>query len=236
MQGTALNGMLTKVREKLSMNGETSVLIGVDLNGVDGSDRVAAQSALFPALSQIDVLHLNEDEAAVLTSASSASDEHDASPEFGISNTVLSQISSFHDHGCAVVLLSLGSRGAFVSITPDAERLQLLSSVHQPCAVMTDWIPGTKVCIPAFKIAHGEINANGAGDALFSGFCLAASSWAANKQSDQWKVTPEVAGKFASLVAWQRCDAKTRDGTGMKTADLLIDMIQCGDLPDAIFA
>eukprot|EP00804_Cyclotella_cryptica_P020935 CCRYP_009277-RA/>CCRYP_009277-RA protein AED:0.01 eAED:-0.00 QI:0/-1/0/1/-1/0/1/0/400 len=236
MQGKSLNGMLAKVREKLSRNGQASVLIGVDLNGVDGSDRVAAQSALVPALSQIDVLHLNEDEAAVLTSSTLASNEYDVDPEFGISAHLLRQITSFHDHGCAVVLLSLGSKGAFVSVTPHAERLQQLSSAHQPYAVMRDWTPGTRACVPAFKISHGEINANGAGDALFSGFCLAASSWAANKQSDQWKVTPEVAAKFASLVAWQRCDVTTRDGTGMKSADLLMDMLKSGDLPEAIDA
>jgi sugar/nucleoside kinase (ribokinase family) len=99
---------------------------------------------------------------------------------------------------------------------------------------MTDWIPGTKLCVPAFKISHGEVNANGAGDALFSGFCLAASSWAARKQSNDWKVTPAVAGKFASLVAWQRCDAKTRDGKGMRSADTLMEMIRQNDLPESL--
>ena len=202
MQGNALPDMLVTVRQSFPTTGQ--LLIGVDLNGVDRSDRDAAQSTLIPALDQIDVLHLNEDEAAVLT-LNSSSDEEDASSEYGISTQLLHQIESFHDKGCAVVLLSLASKGAFVSVTPHAERLQQLSLVHQPRAVMTGWIPGAKICAPAFKIDCGKVNVNGAGDALFSGFCLAASSWSADKQC---KVTPEVAGQFASLEAWQRCGAR----------------------------
>ena len=231
MQGVALRKMLAAARQKLSMNGERSVIIGVDLNGVDGSDREAAKSALIPALGEIDVLHLNEDEAAIL---SFASNDDDISPEYGISNNVLHRIDSFHDHGCAAVLLSLGSKGAFVSITPHSERLQKLASVDQLSAVMKDWTAGTKTCVPAFEISHGEVNANGAGDALFSGFCLAASSWGASGEREKFNVSPDVAGKFASLVAWQRCDARTRDGSGMKSASALMDMIQNDDLPEAL--
>lgn len=227
MQGDALGSMLGKARQQLSKSGERSVIIGVDLNGVDGSDAAAAQSALIPALAEIDILHLNEDEAAVLTSTSY--DEGDINSEYGISNNLIRQIDSFHDKGCAAVLLSLGSKGAFVSVTPHADRLQKLASVQQPHPSMKHWTPGMKYCVPAFKIAHGEVNTNGAGDALFSGFCLAASSWAESKH-----VTPDVAGKFASLVAWQRCDAKTRDGQGMRSAESLMKMIQNGDLPESL--
>lgn len=231
MQGDALRKMLEAARQKLSMNGERSVIIGVDLNGVDGSNQAAAQSALFPALGEIDILHLNEDEAAVL--ASSSSEDNDINPIYGISNQLLRQIETFHDHGCAAVLLSLGSKGAFISITSRSERLQKLSTTKQPHAVMQGWTPGTKVHVPAFKITHGEVNTNGAGDALFSGFCLASSSWATHR-GEQWKVTPDVAGKFASLVAWQRCDAKTRDGIGMRSANALMDMIKNENLPEHI--
>ena len=60
--------------------------------------------------------------------------------------------------------------------------------------------------IPAFKITHDEVNENGAGDAVFSGFCLAdTSSWGCNMESqlckdEEWKRSPQVAGTFASLV------------------------------------
>ena len=230
MQGVALRKMLSAVRQKLSMDGERSVIIGVDLNGVDGSDREAAKSALIPALGEIDILHLNEDEASIL---SFAANDDDVSSEHGISNNILHRIASFHDHGCAVVLLSLGSKGAFVSITPHAERLQKLASVNQSAA-MKDWTPGIKIRVPAFKISHGEVNANGAGDALFSGFCLAASSWGSSGEREQFEVSPDVAGKFASLVAWQRCDSRTRDGFGMRSANSLIEMIQNNELPEAL--
>ena len=232
MQGGNLKNMLGAVRQKLCMGDYSeNILIGVDLNGVDGSDPMAAQAALIPALDEIDVLHLNEDEAKVL-SFSPSSENDDPSNNDMVSSQMLSQIASFHEKGCAVVLLSLGSKGAFVSVTPDAKRLQQVSS----CA--SSWIPGTQVRVPAYKI-DGDVNANGAGDALFSGFCLAASSWGDAQQrlcgdDNDWTITPQVAGTFASLVAWQRCDSKTRDGEGMRSAVKLMKMIHAGELPDTL--
>ena len=235
MQGAALKSMLKNVRDKLSSGGNkqvsdgNKVLIAVDLNGVDGSDSTVAKAALIPALSEIDVLHLNEDEAMVLSSSSSATtnDGDDGSNSL-ISSALLSQISTFHEHGCAVVLLSLGSKGAFVSVTPDSKRLQKLSSSEHNMS-MSQWHAGTQVHVPAFKIEHGNVNTNGAGDALFAGFSLAASSWGSKS-----KVCPFNAGTFASLVAWQRCDAKTRDGEGMRSAEALMDMINNQKLPAMI--
>eukprot|EP00571_Detonula_confervacea_P010296 CAMPEP_0172299626 /NCGR_PEP_ID=MMETSP1058-20130122/1890_1 /TAXON_ID=83371 /ORGANISM="Detonula confervacea, Strain CCMP 353" /LENGTH=406 /DNA_ID=CAMNT_0013009141 /DNA_START=71 /DNA_END=1291 /DNA_ORIENTATION=+ len=239
MQGDSLSSMLQSARRKLSSGGN-SVLVGVDLNGVDGSDPRAAREALIPALSEIDVLHLNEDEARVLSSSESTCGNDDASTN-DVSSQMLSQISSFHKHGCAVILLSLGSKGAFVSVTPDSLRLQQLSSASSESLSMAigQWTPGAQVRIPAFQIAHGEVNANGAGDALFSGFCLAASSWGSMiesrfRKTENWMMTPEVAGTFASLVAWQRCDAKTRDGVGMRRAVNLMELIREGTLPDKL--
>lgn len=230
MQGNALSSMLESVRQKLSLDGKNNVLMGVDLNGVDGSDADAAKAALIPALGQIDVLHLNEDEAAVLSSSKS-SDENDNVAQDVVTPQLLSQIASFHEQGCAVVLLSLGSKGSFVSVTSDIKRLQQLSSTDCSTMAMSQWTPGTQVRVPAFEISHGDVNANGAGDALFSGFCLAASSWGYEQQCEEWKVTPKIAGEFASLVAWQRCDAKTRDGVGMSNANALMKMIRKEELP-----
>ncbi|KAL7443242.1 hypothetical protein ACHAXH_005620 [Discostella pseudostelligera] len=234
MQGHALQSMLNEARKKLSVSG-ASVLVGVDLNGVDGSDPSAAREALFPALNEIDVLHLNEDEAMLLSSTESTRERNDATSN-NLSPELLSQIASLHGQGCAVILLSLGSKGAFVSITPDSQRLEHLSSDLTPMT-LSQWTPGLQIRIPAFKIGHGMVNANGAGDALFSGFCLAASSWGyvvARQMcvENEWRVTPQVAGTFASLVAWQRCDTKTRDGVGMKSATELMHLIYTGNLPE----
>jgi len=248
MQGDSLKDMLKSARQKLSLERSNSVLVGVDLNGVDGSDSAAAREALMPSLCEIDVLHLNEDEVMVLSQDDKqANDEKKDTTNDIVSFEMLTQISSFHEHGCAVVLLSLGSKGAFVSVTPDTKRLQRLSTTNneQQQIAISQWIPGTQVRIPAFQI-DGEVNANGAGDALFSGFCLAASSWgcaleqlictdrSSSNDKEQWKVSPQVAGTFASLVAWQRCNTKTRDGDGMKSARQLMQLIYEDKLPDVL--
>jgi sugar/nucleoside kinase (ribokinase family) len=162
--------------------------------------------------------------------------------------------------------LSLGSKGAVVSVTPNIERLQQLSSSttneaktsssssttfssYNPSMCISQWIPGSYARIPAYEI-DGEVNANGAGDALFAGFCLAASSWGSSTGQKVGSssgsrttsisndcavvVTPQVAGTFASLVAWQRCDTKKRDGIGMMNAVELMNTVCNGDLPKAI--
>ncbi|KAL3827139.1 hypothetical protein ACHAXA_002374 [Cyclostephanos tholiformis] len=239
MQGVELKSMLRTVRQRLSSEGGC-VLVGVDINGVDGSNPSRAREVLIPALGEIDVLHLNEDEAVALCSSDYTLESADVIGN-DLSPQLLSQISSFHELGCAVVLLSLGSKGAFVSVTKDSQRLQRLSSaLSETCPVaMSGWKPGSQVRIPAFQISHGEVNANGAGDALFSGFCLAASSWGHTIKrqlcrDEAWRVTPQVAGTFASLVAWQRCDVRTRDGDGMRSAVELMELIYDGNLPDSL--
>ena len=234
MQGDSLKTMLNEARKKLSANGASSVLIGVDINGVDGSDPVAAREVLFPALSEIDVLHLNEDEAMLLSSTESICNRNDAATS-DLSPELLSQIALLHSRGCAVIILSLGSKGAFVSVSPDSIRLNQSSPELSPMA-LSQWTPGLQIRVPAFQIGHGSVNANGAGDALFSGFCLAASSWGCTVERQMcpahvWRVSPQVAGTFASLVAWQRCDTKTRDCVGMKSAAELMRMIYTDNLP-----
>mmetsp|Transcript_16680 Transcript_16680/g.33763 ORF Transcript_16680/g.33763 Transcript_16680/m.33763 type:complete len:519 (-) Transcript_16680:97-1653(-) len=275
MQGDNLRSMLEQVRRTYSKDIENDnetisnsdvntnnknnrhhrVLIGVDLNGVDGSDVDAARAALFPALSAIDILHLNEDEAKVLSSSSLHQDDEDEASSKGRTETknghdesspiaapIQSQLRSLHQKGCAIILLSLGSQGSYISITPDPNRLKQLSH-SSSCA--SRWTPGMQVRVPAYTIGHGEVNANGAGDALFAGFCLVVSSWGGDavrrlcakrggNDVNAWELTPEVAGTFASLVAWQRCDARTRDGEGMRSAFDLMDMMKKGDLPEIL--
>eukprot|EP00591_Stephanopyxis_turris_P013517 CAMPEP_0195510468 /NCGR_PEP_ID=MMETSP0794_2-20130614/3104_1 /TAXON_ID=515487 /ORGANISM="Stephanopyxis turris, Strain CCMP 815" /LENGTH=374 /DNA_ID=CAMNT_0040637895 /DNA_START=142 /DNA_END=1266 /DNA_ORIENTATION=- len=196
MQGDTLRTMLESVRRKLG----TNCLVGVDLNGVGADNH--NDGLLSPALTEVDILHLNEEEAAVLCAEGN-----------GDATTLL------HDRGCAVVILSLGSRGAKISVTSDAARLKRCPGQ------MKGWTPGSTVRVPAFHIGEDQINANGAGDALFSGFCFASSMVNVND------VNLEQAGTFASLVAWQRCNIKTRDGDGMLGSKTLMDMVQKQDLP-----
>ena len=226
MQGESMRSMLQSVRKRL----HPGALIGVDLNGVDGSDSAAARDALAPALCEIDVLHLNEDEVKVLSCSDSDSDKQAIVDEKAAIDTdtvdeeMLAQVESLHKQGCAVVLLSLGSKGALVSVTPDKSRL------HEMSPPISNWNSGEQVRIGAFKV-EGDLNANGAGDALFSGFCFAASSWGSQCETE---LTPKVAGTFASLVAMQRCDSRTRDGEGMRSASRLMEMIKEDDLPDVL--
>ena len=224
MQGESMRSMLRSARKRL----HPRALIGVDLNGVDGSDSAAARDALAPALGEIDVLHLNEDEVKVLSCSSSdkpaKEDEKAAIDTDAVDAEMLAQVETLHKQGCAVVLLSLGSKGALVSVTSDENRLQDMSPP------ISDWNPGEQVRVGAFKV-EGDLNANGAGDALFSGFCLAASSWGGRCEVE---LTPRVAGVFASLVAWQRCDSRTRDGEGMRSASRLMEMIKEDDLPGVL--
>lgn len=262
MQGKALQTMLANVRQRLSYSTNNNnefpiILIGVDINGIDGTNNPSeARDVLIPALREIDVLHLNEDEAMVLFSGLNNKDEEEVNnvprnnDDNDISPELWSVLSWLHEQGCAVVLLSLGSKGAVVSVTPNIDRLQQLSSTtisSYPSMCISQWLPGSYARIHAYEI-DGEVNANGAGDALFAGFCLAASSWgssigqkigssgSAPSISNECVVvvTPQVAGTFASLVAWQRCDTRKRDGIGMMNAVELMTIVCNGQLPKAI--
>lgn len=272
MQGKALQTMLAKVRQRLSYstnnNDGLPILVGVDINGIDGTNNPSeARDVLTPALCEIDVLHLNEDEAIVLFSGSNEETNDDLPRNINddeVSPELWAVLSWLHEQGCAVVLLSLGSKGAVVSVTPNSERLQQLSSTttkaakissststsssYNPSMCISQWIPGSYARIPAYEI-DGEVNANGAGDALFAGFCLAASSRggsigqkigssgsssSTSISNECVVVTPQVAGTFASLVAWQRCDTRKRDGMGMMNASELMNIVCNGHLPKAI--
>jgi len=198
MQGGELKEMLCSAKSKLGPD----CLFGVDLNGVSVDNH--RESLLQPALENVDVLHLNEEEASILCGGE--------------------DVSKLHKDGCAVVVLSLGSRGAKVSISSDSDRLSRCPG-H-----IKSWTPGSTVHVPAFKI-NGDINANGAGDALFSGFCLAAV-WSSSSSPDA-TVSLKQAAEFSSLVARQRCDAITRE-TPAEAAEELMQRVFQGKLPEPL--
>mmetsp|Transcript_37742 Transcript_37742/g.43106 ORF Transcript_37742/g.43106 Transcript_37742/m.43106 type:complete len:388 (-) Transcript_37742:30-1193(-) len=222
LQGDNLKRLLESTQKLFGKN----TLIGVDLNGVSSENH--NENILGPALKHIDILHLNEEEAEILlllgqqqqknSNTSGSSDDNN-------SNSLVHEVTNhLHQSGCAVVLLSLGSKGSFISITSDENRLA------QIIAKNNYWKAGSNIHIPAFAIPEGrKINTNGAGDALFAGFCWAASSIE--------KLTLEQAGNFASLVARQRCDSTTRDITTPSSRDdanTLLDMVLSGKLPPIV--
>jgi sugar/nucleoside kinase (ribokinase family) len=306
LQGENLKSLLTCIRTKFDKKENTAVppppplLIGVDLNGVNTENHTNA--ILGPALHQIDILHLNEDEATIILLASSAAATPATPPAaaaaaaaslkelllvgFEATNEKLLQLVANQLHypppaqsdnnviinddgsdkceedkeeeGCAVVLLSMGSKGSYISVTSNIQRLQ-----RCPPSIRNHWKPGTSLFCPAYAIESSSssttttttstttteeednrnsssssssssssvnkqvfLNTNGAGDALFAGFCWITAT--------QETVTVEQAGMFASLVARQRCDTRTRDVPTHTVHDLWT-MVQTGtNLPPAL--
>jgi sugar/nucleoside kinase (ribokinase family) len=87
-------------------------VISVDLNGVQpGCD----EGILTPALPLTDLLHLNHEEAEVVTGV----------PLPGCEDRVAlrKMAGKLHDQGVAVVAVTLGDKGAFVSVTPQPARV-----------------------------------------------------------------------------------------------------------------
>ena len=211
MQGMALKSMLQSVRSKRGDN----VVIGVDLNGVSADNH--SEGLLSNALDEVDVLHLNEEEAEILSGR-----KKEELFDKGQGGEKLEAVTKkLHDDGCAVVVLSLGSKGSFLSLTADEKRLKKC-----PIKSIKSWTSGTSVRVPAYQIdGEGNVNANGAGDALFSGFC-----WAAATQED---LSLEQCGMVASLVARQRCDVRTRDTPSHRAEDL-VKLVRDGKLPPAL--
>jgi hypothetical protein len=287
LQGDNLKSLLTSVRTKFENNNkEKSILIGVDLNGVNAKNHTNA--ILGPALHQIDILHLNQDEAEIIFAAAAATATQ---PEGGTTipsggskdeellllsasrtkeqllllqqvanqlhyprpngddtakkvvvhgNNTSNSEEEEEEEGCAVVLLSMGSKGSFISVTSNTQRLQ-----RCPSSIRNYWKPGTNLFCPAYAIDSKTsntsttststtteeennnndskvevfINTNGAGDALFAGFCWIVAT--------QETVTVEQAGRFASLVARQRCDTRTRNVPSHTLHDLWT-MVQTG--------
>ena len=210
MQGESLKGMIQSIRDKL---GGHDLLIGVDLNGVSADNH--KPELLSPALSQVDVLHLNEEEAEIL----SGHKKEELFEKGGSGDAKLQAVTQkLHDDGCAIVLLSLGSKGSYLSVTSDKQRL-----AKCPIKSKASWTASScasSVRVPAYQIdGEGNVNANGAGDALFAGFC-----WVVATQSD---LSLEQCGQVASLIARQRCDIRTRD-TPSHTADDIVELVKSG--------
>ena len=106
--------MLQSIRTKF---GSDTILIGVDLNGVSNDNH--RPDLLQPAMCQIDVLHLNEEEAEILAGVQ----KNDLFHESGKTLQIVTE--ALHQQGCAVVVLSLGSKGSYISVTSDSDRVKL---------------------------------------------------------------------------------------------------------------
>jgi hypothetical protein len=116
---------------------------------------------LGPALSHIDILHMNEDEIANLTGVKFEGDSH-------LDTHALSGAASlFLKCGVAVVAVTRGKQGCFIKCNGEdrfASTKMLPSTwINQEISVDAAWLPPDTV-----------INSNGAGDSFTSGLLVAA--------------------------------------------------------------
>jgi myo-inositol-1-phosphate synthase len=169
MQGEALAHVFSKARKLMQDRG----IIVLDLNGVPESNVqtpygsmcsasvLQSDPVIGPALSHVDILHMNEDELMNLTGVQLIGDE--SKDAVSLSGAA----SMFLKCGVAVVAVTRGKKGCFIKCNNE-ERFS--SSKMLP----STWI-GEEVRIPATMLPPGtEINSNGAGDSFTSGLLVAA--------------------------------------------------------------
>lgn len=171
MQGGSLAQILLEARSTMIEGG----IIAVDLNGVpeasfrkEGELRAVgdlkSDPFIGPALEQIDILHMNEDELSLLTGFKiHGTLEAEQEDDFNIASAV----NLFLLCGVAIVVVTRGDKGSYVSCN-DVERLRRSSSLP------ASWIDCT--CrVGCVELPEDTIlNGNGAGDAFTAGFLVAA--------------------------------------------------------------
>lgn len=187
-QGPALHAFLSQAQAQA----QGSLLLSVDLNGVQ-SDSPA--DVLEAALPLVDVLHLNEAEAQVITQQHSSLSASDP--------TGLSRAAAYlHDRGVAVVALTLGEQGAYVSVTPQQARLDGSPALGRQAG---RWA-GESVLLPPAPVTEGaQVNTNGAGDAFIAGLVAALLV-----RTEVATLSLAQATRLALLSARQRVDSVRR--------------------------
>lgn len=218
MQGEALASIFITAREFMDEGGVTAL----DLNGVPDTglaqrttmvsvQDLKASPVLGPALSHVDILHMNEDELVNLTGCQiEGTDASHLEDEVNIA----SAISLFLMCGVAVVAVTRGKRGCFICCN-DLDRFQ-----RSP-ALPPSWVDSsTKLGVIELP-PDTRINTNGAGDSFTSGLLVAAllrQTGAAESQPDSPNclmtnpsLNLESAAQFATLVAAHHVDTSTRD-------------------------
>jgi myo-inositol-1-phosphate synthase len=171
IQGEALAQTLLEARSNMIEGGITVL----DLNGVPETTFRMTNSlrsvtdlrndpVIGAALEHVDILHLNEDELALLTGCTIRGTPGTQSED---DYAIASAVNLFLSCGVAVVAVTRGRKGSFVSCN-DRERFRRSPTLP------TSWIDGT-AHIGAVELApSASINGNGAGDAFTSGLLVAA--------------------------------------------------------------
>lgn len=170
MQGEALAHIFSKARGAMENGG----IIVLDLNGVPEQDSssnstpwgsmcsvstLQADPILGPALSHVDILHMNEDELQNLTGVQLIGKDDD--------EVISGAASLFLDCGVAVVAITRGKKGCFIRCNTEE---RFASSKMLP----NEWIDQQVIVEAAELPPNAKINTNGAGDAFTSGLLVAA--------------------------------------------------------------
>mmetsp|Transcript_17868 Transcript_17868/g.49489 ORF Transcript_17868/g.49489 Transcript_17868/m.49489 type:complete len:1074 (+) Transcript_17868:262-3483(+) len=172
MQGQALARLFQQSRRIMIDQG----IIALDLNGVPKPDSplimagslrslsdLRNDKVIGPALQHVDILHMNEDELALLTGCQILdTDDSQQEDEFAIAEAV----ELFLQCGVAVVSVTRGSKGSYVACG-SSERFE------QSPALPASW-SNCSAHMPAALLPEGTVlNTNGAGDSYTSGFLVA---------------------------------------------------------------
>ena len=165
LQGEKLLQVFLEARSFMVDSG----IVALDLNGVpeelfSGRPRSAIDlhndPVLGPALEQVDILHLNEDELVYLTSCNLDGSQDD---EIAINHAT----DLFLQCGVAIVAVTRGKKGSFVSCN-DLERFRRCPMLPEEWANQRVW--GNGVTFPP----NTRLNTNGAGDSYTAGLLVAA--------------------------------------------------------------
>lgn len=171
MQGEALAQILLEARGILIEGG----IVAVDLNGVPdvpypaesgprSAESLRNDSVIGPALSHIDILHMNEDELCLLTGCKL---RNVAGSQVEDDFAIAAAVNQFLRCGVAIVVVTRGSKGSYVSCN-GVERFR--KSKMLPAS----WVDCT-ARVGCMQLPKGAvINGNGAGDSFSAGFVVAA--------------------------------------------------------------
>ena len=173
LQGTSLYTLLDSLAQRLN-----GCIFSVDVNGVTTDSHESG--VLQPALPLIDLLHANLEEARILAGSrdrdgipcqsSDGQFATSSSPQAfaGGSAEELAELrhiaGKLHHDGVAIVAVTLGARGAYISVHKNSSRLCRVPQLER---ATTRW-SGMDQLSPA-PAAPTRINANGAGDAFTAG-------------------------------------------------------------------
>lgn len=154
LQGEALADVFLDAKSIMMGGG----IIVMDLNGVPEGPvtELKRNRVIGPALEHVDILHMNEDELQLLTGCHLDDD-----------NNMANAVQLFLQCGVAIVVVTRGRKGSFVSCNDEARFAKSEMLPHS-------WID-CSAKINAVELPRDTIiNTNGAGDSFTAGFLVAA--------------------------------------------------------------